>query len=72
MDQCTCPICDHESTYARVYEHLQTGHRKSTLCRTLLEERQDGDQRNGDSAIVDRSSSDHEEQPNHRDPAVPR
>jgi hypothetical protein len=37
-DNCPCPLCDltHETT--RVYQHLQTSHRKSTLSRRLLEE----------------------------------
>jgi hypothetical protein len=72
MDQCTCPICDHEATYVRVYQHLQTGHRKSTLCRTLLEERADGrDPREEDPTTVDRSGDEPEERTDHRDPAIP-
>jgi hypothetical protein len=72
MSQCTCPICDHEASYVRVYEHLQTGHRKSTLCRTLLDERQD--ERNpssDDSATIDRSADELEELSGHQDPAIP-
>jgi len=72
MDRCTCPICDHEATSVRIYQHLQTGHHKSTLCRTLLDTVAGGDLADDDSATVDRSSSESEEQPGHRDPAMPR
>jgi hypothetical protein len=86
MPQCTCPICDHESTYVRVYQHLQTGHRKSTLSRTLLEEREDDTESTlergtaetsttqpsaTDPATADRPVTDADDRLTHRDPAIP-
>jgi hypothetical protein len=72
MNQCTCPICDHESTYVQVYQHLQTGHRKSTLSRTLLEERE-GKQTptDDDRGMVERPPEESTETPGNRDPAIP-
>jgi hypothetical protein len=71
MNQCTCPICDHESTYVQVYQHLQTGHRKSTLCRTLLEERQEGREPSIDHRGTNDQRDESDETPGHRDSAIP-
>ena len=72
MNQCTCPICDHESTYVEVYQHLQTGHRKSTLCRTLLDDREESSgATDDDRGVVDRPPEGSEEPPGNRDPAIP-
>jgi hypothetical protein len=71
MNQCTCPICDHESTYVQVYQHLQTGHRKSTLCRTLLDEHEDQRTPDDDRGAVERPPEESEETPGNRDPAIP-
>jgi hypothetical protein len=32
-----CPVCGIERTEQRVIQHLQVSHRKSTLCRLLLQ-----------------------------------
>jgi hypothetical protein len=34
----TCPLCDREASYHRLYTHLQTYHCKSDLSRALLDE----------------------------------
>ena len=33
-----CPICGFEGDQRTVYRHLQTTHRKSEICRQLLEQ----------------------------------
>lgn len=35
---CVCPLCDKDGGVTRIYQHLQTTHRKSELSRRLLEE----------------------------------
>jgi hypothetical protein len=34
---CVCPLCDKDGEVTRIYQHLQTTHRKSELSRELLE-----------------------------------
>lgn len=58
--QTTCPLCDREASYHRLYTHLQTHHCKSDLSRALLDE-VDG------SGAIPQSGYDH---PDRREPAV--
>jgi hypothetical protein len=38
QDTPTCPLCERTGSTTRIYQHLQTTHRKSELSRRLLEE----------------------------------
>jgi bacterioferritin (cytochrome b1) len=43
-----CPLCEREDAYVRLYEHLQTSHRKSAVSRALLESTTDATAENVD------------------------
>jgi hypothetical protein len=42
--ECYCPLCEHADTRTKIYQHLQTTHRKSALAEALLAEQAAGSQ----------------------------
>lgn len=45
----SCPLCDFEADFQRVYRHLQKSHRKSKLSRKLLDDQVTDHTRQGEN-----------------------